>query len=203
MQNFVRFDQILGPLWSLPYEVQIYCFFPIIYLGLRRFRSTKVIIFAWTILAAMDQILAPRIAKYGYIGRFVTIPDLLFYFLLFLAGVFAYKEMQTSRRVLPFWFLPALLGFTCIVWLLSYDNVKCIFISLSLGLALPYIQSCEIGTLNNFCSWIAKYSYWDLSATRPCHMVSLRPTRPSSNRTADRNFYARNLWGQRTVLPRT
>lgn len=159
VQNFVRFDQILGPLWSLPYEVQIYCFFPIIYLGLRRFRSTKVIIFAWTILAAMDQILAPRIAKYGYIGRTVTIPDLLFYFLLFLAGVFAYKEMQTSRRVLPFWFLPALLGFTCIVWLLSYDNVKCIFISLSLGLALPYIQSCEIGTLNNFCSWIAKYSY--------------------------------------------
>jgi len=41
VQNFLRFDQILGPLWSLPYEVQIYCLFPMIYLALRRFNSAK------------------------------------------------------------------------------------------------------------------------------------------------------------------
>jgi peptidoglycan/LPS O-acetylase OafA/YrhL len=159
VQNFVRFDQILEPLWSLPYEVQIYCLFPMIYLVLRRFNSAKVLIFAWALLAAVDHAIAPHIAKRGNVGSFATIPDLLFFFLLFLAGLYAYKEMQTSRRVLSFWALPVLLAFACIVWLLSYDNTKCIFISLCLGLALPYIQSCKVGTVNHFCGWVAKYSY--------------------------------------------
>jgi peptidoglycan/LPS O-acetylase OafA/YrhL len=159
VQNFVRFDQILGPLWSLPFEVQIYCLFPMIYLALRRFNSAKILVFTWALLAAMDHVLAPHIVKHGSMGRFLTIPDLLFYFLLFLAGLYAYKEMQTSRRVLSFWVLPALLAFACILWLLSYDNNKCIFISLCLGLALPYIQSCEIGTVNRICGWVARYSY--------------------------------------------
>ena len=159
VQNFVRFDQILGPLWSLPYEVQIYCLFPMIYLILRRFSSTRAILFAWAILAAVDQLIAPRLAKHGYVGSSVVIPDLLFYFLLFLAGLCAYKEMQTSRRLLHFWLLPALLAFMCVAWLLSYDNIKCIFLSLSLGLALPHIQSCEIRALKRICGWVAKYSY--------------------------------------------
>ena len=159
VQNFVRFDQILGPLWSLPYEVQIYCLFPMIYLILRRLSSTRAILFAWAILAAVDQLIAPRLAKHGYVGSSVVIPDLLFYFLLFLAGLCAYKEMQTSRRLLHFWLLPALLAFMCVAWLLSYDNIKCIFLSLSLGLALPHIQSCEISALKRICGWVAKYSY--------------------------------------------
>lgn len=159
VQNFVRFDQILGPLWSLPYEVQIYCLFPMIYLILRRFSSTRALLFSWAILGAIDQLIAPHLAKHGYIGSFVVLPDLLFYFLLFLVGLCAYKEMQTSRRVLPFRLLPVLLAFMCVAWLLSYDNIKCIFLSLSLGLALPHIQACEISPLNRICRWVAKYSY--------------------------------------------
>jgi peptidoglycan/LPS O-acetylase OafA/YrhL len=159
VQNFVRFDQILGPLWSLPYEVQIYCFFPIIYLALRRFTSAKSLVFAWAFLAAVDHVLAPHIAKHGSVGRFVTIPDMLFYFLLFLAGLYAYKEMQTSRRVVRFWALPILLAAVCFLWSLSYDNNKCLFVSFCLGLALPYVQSCKIGAVNRICGWVAKYSY--------------------------------------------
>ena len=67
--------------------------------------------------------------------------------------------METSPRLLRFWVLPTLLAFACIVWLFSYDNTKCIFISLCLGLALPYIQSCEIGMVNRVCGWVARYSY--------------------------------------------
>jgi peptidoglycan/LPS O-acetylase OafA/YrhL len=159
VQNFVRFDQILGPLWSLPYEVQIYCLFPMIYLVLRRFDSAKILVFAWALLATVDHVIAPHIAKHGNLGRFVTIPDLLFYFLLFLAGLYAYKEMQTSPRVLRFWVLPTLLAFVSLVWLFSYSDTKCIFISLCLGLSLPYIQACEIGAVNHVCKWVAKYSY--------------------------------------------
>jgi len=158
VQNFVRYEQILGPLWSLPYEDQIYCLFPVIYLALRRFNSAKILLFAWALLAAVDHVLAPHIAKHGNLGRVITIPDLLFYFLLFLVGLYAYKEMQTSRRVLRFWALPTILAFVSLVWLFSYDDTRCIFISLCLGLSLPHIQSCEIGLVNQICGW-AKYSY--------------------------------------------
>lgn len=159
VQNFVRYEQILGPLWSLPYEVQIYCLFPMIYLALRRFNSAKILVFAWALLAAVDHVLAPHIAKHGNLGRVITIPDLLFYFILFLAGLYAYKEMQTSRRVLRFWALPAILAFVSLVWLFSYDDTRCIFISLCLGLSLPHIRNCEIGIVNQVCGWVAKYSY--------------------------------------------
>ncbi len=159
VQNFFRFDQILGPLWSLPFEVQIYCLFPMVYLALRRFDSAKILVFAWALLAAVDHVIAPHIAKHGNLGAFITIPDMLFYFLLFLAGLYAYKEMQTSRRVVQFWALPTLLAIVCIVWSLSYDNTKCLFISLCLGLALPYIQSCRAWMVNRISGWVAKYSY--------------------------------------------
>jgi peptidoglycan/LPS O-acetylase OafA/YrhL len=155
----VQFDQILEPLWSLPYEIQTYCLFPLIYLALRRFKSPTILIFAWAFLAAVNHVLGPRLLKHANVGHVFALPDMLFYFLFFLAGLYAYKEMQTSRRVLPFWALPALLGFLCLVCTLSYDRSKFIFISLCLGLALPHIQECELGALNRICGWVAKYSF--------------------------------------------
>jgi peptidoglycan/LPS O-acetylase OafA/YrhL len=159
VQNFVQFDQLVEPLWSLPYEIQMYCLFPLIYLVLRRFNSAKILVFAWALLAAVEHVISPHIAKHGNPGHILALPDMLYYFLWFLAGLYAYKEMQTSRRTLPFWMLPALLAFLCLLCSLSYDRTKFIFISLPLGLALPYIESCEIGPANRICGWVAKYSY--------------------------------------------
>jgi len=159
VQNFVQFDQILEPLWSLPYEIQTYCLFPLIYLALRRFKSSTILIFAWAFLAAVNHVLGPRLLKHANVGHTFSLPDMLFYFLWFIAGLYAYKEMQTSRRVVPFWVLPVLLGFLCLVCTLSYDRTKFIFISLCLGLALPHIQECEITAVNRICEWVAKYSF--------------------------------------------
>ncbi|MGA9041173.1 MAG: acyltransferase [Terriglobales bacterium] len=159
VQNFVQFDQIVGPLWSLPYEIQMYCLFPLIYLVLRRFYSARILVFVWALLAAVEHAIGAHLAKHGNLGHIFALPDMLYYFLWFLAGLYAYKEMQTSKRTLPFLVLPALLGFLCLICSLSYDRNKFIFISLCLGLALPYIQSCEIGPVNLASAWVAKYSY--------------------------------------------
>lgn len=159
VQNFFQFDQLLEPLWSLPYEIQMYCFFPLIYLALRRLNSTRPLLFAWATLAAIEFIVAPHMVKHGNPGHVFAVPDMVYFFLWFLAGIYAYKEMRNSRRSLRFWALPALLTFLCAVCLLSYDRNKFVFISLCLGLALPHIRSCNIVSVNSFCSWIAKYSY--------------------------------------------
>lgn len=159
VQNFFQFDQLLEPLWSLPYEIQMYAFFPLIYVALHRLKSTRPLIFTWSILAAVEFIIAPHMAKHGTPGHIFAVPDMLYFFLWFLTGIYAYKEMQDSRRTLGFWTLPALLAFLSVVCSLSYDRNKFIVISLCFGLALPHIQSCTNVSVNGFCAWIAKYSY--------------------------------------------
>ena len=159
VQNFFQFDQLLDPLWSLPYEIQMYCLFPWIYLALRRFRSTRSVVFAWALLAAVQFVLAPHLANHKNLGGVFAIPDLLFFFLWFLSGIYAYKEMQTSERSLPFWTLPTLIGIACLLCCLSYDRAKFVFIGFCFGLALPYIKSGENLVVNRACAWVAKYSY--------------------------------------------
>jgi peptidoglycan/LPS O-acetylase OafA/YrhL len=159
MQNFFQFDQLLEPLWSLPYEIQMYCLFPFIYVALRRINSAKILIFAWAMLAAIQFVIAPHLAKHSSIGQTFAIPEMLYFFLWFLSGIYAYKEMQTSRRTVPFWTLPALIAFSCLLCSLSYDRNKFLFLNLCFGLSLPYVQSCKISFVNRSCAWVAKYSY--------------------------------------------
>jgi peptidoglycan/LPS O-acetylase OafA/YrhL len=159
VQNFFRFDQLLEPLWSLPYEIQMYCFFPLIYLALRRFHSAKILVFSWSVLAAVQFVIAPHLAKHATLGCAFAIPEMSYYFLWFLSGVYAYKEMQSSRPTLPFWTLPALVAFSCLLCSLSYDRNKFLFLNLCFGLALPHIRYCQMGLLNGLCAWVAKYSY--------------------------------------------
>ncbi len=85
-----------------------------------------MLLFAWALLAAADHVMVPHFLKHTNVGRFVIVPDMLFYFLLFLAGLHAFKEMQTSTRDLRFVVLPALLAMVSFLWLFSHDNTKCI-----------------------------------------------------------------------------
>jgi peptidoglycan/LPS O-acetylase OafA/YrhL len=159
VQNFVRVDQILEPLWSLPYEVQIYCLFPVLFLALQRCKSPRLLIFAWALLALLDTVIAPHFLKYANLGSLVVIPDMLFYLLMFMAGLCAYKEMQASRRQVAFWALPALLATIGVVWCLSDGQTKCILGSFCFGSALPSIEGCPVAWLNHACAWVAKYSF--------------------------------------------
>jgi peptidoglycan/LPS O-acetylase OafA/YrhL len=159
VQNFFQFDQLLDPLWSLPYEIQMYCLFPFIYLALRRFHSANILVFAWSVLAAIQFVVAPHLAKHATPGQTFAIPEMLYFFLWFLCGIYAYKEMQISQRIAPFWTLPALIALSCLLCSLSYDRNKFLFLNLCFGLSLPYIQSCQIGFVNRSCAWVAKYSY--------------------------------------------
>jgi peptidoglycan/LPS O-acetylase OafA/YrhL len=117
------------------------------------------LVFTWALLATVEHVVEPHILKHANLGKTLAVPDMLYFFLWFLVGFFAYKEMQTSKRILPFWILPTLLGFLCLACTLSYDRNKFIFITLCFGIALPYIQSCKLRPLNRACGWIAKYSY--------------------------------------------
>ncbi len=159
VQNFFQFDQLLEPLWSLPYEIQIYMLFPAIYLLLRRLVSARALVFAWGALATVEFVIGPHIVKHANVAHIFALPDMIYFFLWFLAGIYAYKEMQTSSRILPFWMLPAFVSILCTLCSLSYDRNKFLFISFCFGLAIPHFHGCENRAVNGFCAWVAKYSY--------------------------------------------
>jgi len=43
-----QFHSVVGPLWSLPWEVQMYLFLPLFFVLLRRFVSLWVVFVLWT-----------------------------------------------------------------------------------------------------------------------------------------------------------
>src|SRR5579883_3324946 len=63
LQNFTRLDEILPPLWSLPFEMQLYLLFPSIFRALRRLSSAKAPLLAWIALAAAESALRPVLAR--------------------------------------------------------------------------------------------------------------------------------------------
>jgi peptidoglycan/LPS O-acetylase OafA/YrhL len=93
IQNFTGAPSVISVLWSLPFEVQMYAFLPIIYLLVRRFPSLWVISLIWFGSVAA--------AGIEYIVRGNADSLLLRYFPCFLAGVLAWRLMENKRRRLP------------------------------------------------------------------------------------------------------
>ncbi len=96
IQNATRSGSVLCVLWSLPYEVQMYAALPLLYFLMRRFPSPRAAVFAWISGVAM--------AGVEYFSRSANFDSdflLLRYFPCFLAGVLAWRLMETRRRLLP------------------------------------------------------------------------------------------------------
>ncbi len=101
MQNVSHTESILAPLWSLPYEMQMYLLLPVLYFLARSARSALlpvlwgVAVFLGMYLYRMDM---PATVYFGLRPGF---PDLLVYVPCFLPGIIAYKLTKTRRLTLP------------------------------------------------------------------------------------------------------
>jgi peptidoglycan/LPS O-acetylase OafA/YrhL len=90
-QNITHRPPVICVLWSLPFEVQMYAILPLLYLLIRRFPSLHVISLIWLGTAA--------IAILEYFSRNAADSDslLLRYFPCFLAGVVAWRLMESHK----------------------------------------------------------------------------------------------------------
>jgi peptidoglycan/LPS O-acetylase OafA/YrhL len=145
IQNITRDSQVSGPMYSLPYEVQMYLLLPILFLVLKAPGSgLRLILIYW--LGAVLSLFAL----------------VLFYLPCFLAGVVAYKLLQTVRPRLAAWlWYPAVI---CIVVLyvltpLSDDSwLKNVLTCLLVAGSIPLFNRNR-GVIATAASQIAKYSY--------------------------------------------
>ena len=154
-QNLVFSPSAVGPMWSLPYEIQMYVFLPFLYLFALRYRSVWAIFGIWGI-AVVGGCLQPAISARA---------DLLKFTPCFLAGVIAYQLQKRKRLQLPaFCWVILVLG--CVFLYIAAVNLRwdmrVIFgwpICLLLGCAIPQFAEIPQGRFAGLCNMVAKYSY--------------------------------------------
>ncbi len=153
MQTLTYSPDMLGPLWSLPLEVQMYCLLPFAYLVIRNhtFRSLGLLL-----LAVASAFVMPRIT--GRLGVFSYAP-------CFTAGIMAYDLSRVIPKKLPAWLWPCLVGLAILLFG-PFDDIslpekikRAWLVSALLGLAIPFCKELTAPWLKRCCHIVARYSY--------------------------------------------
>jgi peptidoglycan/LPS O-acetylase OafA/YrhL len=145
VQNLTGARDIATPLWSLPYEVQMYLVLPILFIVLRTGRREVRLILIYVA------------------GAFISVAhSTLQYLPCFLSGVIAYGLLKTVRPRFPAWlWTPTIIGAIAIFDVTPRsDSTKWewAFLCLFVGLAIPLFHR-NSGTIAAVAAIIAKYSY--------------------------------------------
>lgn len=159
-QNLQYEPSLMGPLWSLPLEVEMYVLFPALYFLIRKRPGWGPMLWVLSCLAAET---LPRIT-----GR----ANMFLYGPCFAAGILGYaiSRMKVNgslpRRRLPACFWPLTIGAATLAFH-PFDNRPFTLdtlplawaLSLPIGLAIPFTRDLRVGWLHAVAHRIAKYSY--------------------------------------------
>jgi len=168
MQNLTRSPSVLAPLWSLPYELQMYVVLPFLFWLARRWPPLLVgwLGYAVAVLAGLVQPLIPgasrlSLAQYGP---------------CFLAGVLAFAlSKRVEPRIPSSAWVPFLVGLFAVYVVVAGQLVTvhapwlAWTFCLVLGLLLPYFRQVVSRPAKVVAHHVAKYSYGIYLS----HMVAL------------------------------
>ena len=161
IQNVTFSSFIIGPLWSLPYEVQMYLVLPAVHVIARRKKAVRwliaISIFSIAFTIALNRV---YVAKYGFHYDDNMLHSPLTYFVpCFLSGVLAFTLSRTHHLNLSPLVLPAfLLIFIYFVYrppIWHTDYLAC----MALGALLPQVSEFQFEALRIIAFNIAQYSY--------------------------------------------
>ena len=162
VQSDAHGPSILGPMWSLPYEMGMYLLLPGLFLFLHPTKSLARIFGLWLISISVGLALI-LFSAHAEANTF------LLYVPCFLPGVMAYQLRRTKRHEFPAFLWPGLvvgLVATTLVLrsLFKHDLVLSDWahkwvMCLVLGLAVPFLGQISARWLVKTAHLIAKYSY--------------------------------------------
>lgn len=140
---------IIGVLWSLPLEIQMYILLPLLFFYVRDENKLWPLLVGWTLSVLTARSLLP--ASTG--NNFVTvIPD-------FLPGVIAYVGFKKWSPCLPAWVFVLLLPALLIFFMRNPNARRGWPVCLALGLSLPLFRQLSWTWITRPAHEIAKYSY--------------------------------------------
>ena len=148
---------IVGPMWSLPYEMGMYLFLPWIFFFLYSRTSLWRVAVLWSISVVAG------IAFLMHAG-WPTRDYFVVYIPCFLCGVIAYQLQKTPRRQLPAYLWTGIVLLAGPLYLynqhfLPNPRIKSWLICLMIGAAAPFFSQISARWLTIPAQLIAKYSY--------------------------------------------
>jgi peptidoglycan/LPS O-acetylase OafA/YrhL len=148
IQNITGHDSVIGPLWSLPYELQMYLFLPGLYAITTLPRPVASIAAVWLVCLA--------IASTGVFPLLVYAP-------CFVAGVVAYTLRGRRLTLHPMTLFAAVAAAVLAIGMLEAMGIReeplLWAMCLVLGLMVPFTKEIKPGWLARASSFVAKYSY--------------------------------------------
>lgn len=147
----------LGPLWTLPAELQMYVAMPILFMLLGRARSPWIALGLW-LLAACVAWMQPEVVR-----RLSSID----FAPCFIAGIVAYTlSGRYARRIPGLLWMPVLLAMLSVFFIVQeaapygYTNMPLEWVfCLALGLIIPLFQGSPLATVNYMAHRLSRYSY--------------------------------------------
>ena len=155
IQNLVGGQSVCAPLWSLPFEVQMYLALPVCFF--RACRRDCVSCVGWCLILFVSLALVVKHST-GHANLLAYIP-------CFLAGVFAYTMRRTIQPRLTPAAWPAFLclwvaGFTILIAKWPANEMEVGWLAcLLLGLSVYCFTDCRNRLWNRVTAGVAKYSY--------------------------------------------
>jgi peptidoglycan/LPS O-acetylase OafA/YrhL len=158
VQNLTHSLDVITPLWSLPFEMQMYLVLPVVFWSITRRSRFGSIVLCYAAAAAIYIFGQKFGLRGGYLFRYVP---------CFLAGALAFVLISIKRTSsgLPWWLWPALIASVGAAFVLlppleepTYSVagwVACVL----LGLSIPWFRPATALLVVLPCKWIAQYSY--------------------------------------------
>jgi peptidoglycan/LPS O-acetylase OafA/YrhL len=160
VQNLVQARPVLGHLWSLPPEIEMYVVLPILFVLVRRADWRRLVVFTVTAVALA--------------GVYLMVGDLLpglwrlsvfHYVPCFVAGVVAFRACQLFRPRLPAWVWP---GFVITIvtgnaliprYFGSAGHIRDWLVALTVASFIPLVTELGPSLFTRTAHQVAKYSY--------------------------------------------
>jgi len=151
IQNLTHTSSIIAPLWSLPFEMQMYLVLPLIFLVIRRSPSTLVVAGLW-----IASLMVSRAHRYNH---WLEVTNLFTYSPCFMAGVVSYVLAKKWKRNWPFVCMPVILAVLSLFYINSPSVMRGRICCLLVAIVLPKFCEMQCGWLRKASQLIARYSY--------------------------------------------
>ena len=159
LQNLsARGNNIVGVMWSLPLEIDMYLFLPVVFFFIRKNLSLWPLLLFWLVAERMAHV------GEGNTNNFYTVIP------CFLPGIMAYILFQRAKHPLPATLFPLFLLLVGGLFMHNPSVSASWPMCLLLGLSLPYFQQISLVPLVRIAHELAKYSY-GIYLTHPFGLV--------------------------------
>jgi peptidoglycan/LPS O-acetylase OafA/YrhL len=153
VQDFSGRVSILGPSWSLTYELLMYLLLPFIFLLVRGKNRALAFFFAAVILSV-------GVRQLSVVGGYAPLFIFLYFMPCFMPGVVAYELLKSKQSRWPAWGWPIALLTLCVLYTLMLKTDYAVYAFCGLvGLLIPRFAQSTSGLFTSGSHTIAKYSY--------------------------------------------